>query len=243
MLILGLDTATPWGAVALGDEEEIYFEISLKSGKGGGEYLLSILNQFMSKCGKNLNEVDLVAAGTGPGSYTGIRVGLAAVRGLAEGLKVPVMGVNTLRIIAENAYRSSQWVATVIDARRGSVYAALYRNSIEGLKEYWPPYYTDVESFAKKMASLNDVLICGDGGKKYQDIWETNSQIKIGPSTWDRPSAANLVRIATQLWNSANKTETEALSPTYLRKVEAEARLEERINADQCCSDETRRPQ
>lgn len=242
MLILGLDTATPWGGVALGNEEEIYFEISLNSGKGGGEYLLSILNQFMAKCGKKLNEVDLIAAGTGPGSYTGIRVGLAAVRGLAEGLKVPVMGVNTLRIIAENAYRSSQWVAALIDARRASVYAALYRNSIQGLEEYWPPYYTDVESFAKKIATLNDVLICGDGGTRYQDIWGKNSQIKIGPSTWNRPSTANLVRIANQLWNSKNKTGTEALSPTYLRRVEAEARLEERMNADQCCSDETRRP-
>ena len=242
MLILGFDTATPWGAVALGNEEEIHFEISVKSGKGGGEYLLSILDQFMAKCGKSLNEVDLIAAGTGPGSYTGIRVGLAAVRGLAEGLKVPAMGVSTLRIIAENAYQSSQWVAAAIDARRGSVYAALYRHSVQGLKEYWPPYYTDVESFAARMASLNDVLICGDGGKKYQGILGKNSQVKIGPPTWDRPSAANLVRIATQLWNSENKTETEALSPSYLRKVEAEARLEERMNADQCYSDDTRRP-
>lgn len=242
MLILGIDTATPWGAMALGDEKEIYFEISLKSGKGGGEYLLSVLNGFLVKSGKSLNEVGLIAAGTGPGSYTGIRVGLAAVRGLAEGLKIPVMGINTLRIIAENGYRAGDWVGVVMDARRGSVYAALYQNSAEGLKEYWPPCYTDVESFANRLAPLKNVLICGDGGKKYQEVWGKNSQLKTGPSTWDRPSAGNLIRIAAQQWLTGNKDENKDLSPCYLRKVEAEARLEERMDADQSRSNEIRRP-
>lgn len=238
MLILGLDTATHWGAMALGDEEEIFFEISLKSGKGGGEYLISILSQFMAKSAKSLNEVDLIAAGTGPGSYTGIRVGLAAVRGLAEGLKIQVIGIDTLRIIAENGYRAGDWVAAVIDARRGSVYAALYQNTTLGLKEYWPPCYTEVKNFAKKLAALTNVVICGDGGRKYRETWEKNSQFKIGPSAWERPSAANLVRIAAQQWLDKSEKDNE-LSPCYLRKVEAESRLEERMNADRSRSDET----
>lgn len=238
MLILGLDTATPWGAMALGDENEIFFEVSLKSGKGGGEYLLSILNQFMIKSGKSLNEVDLIAAGTGPGSYTGIRVGLAAVRGLAEGLKIQVIGIDTLWIIAENGYRAGEWIASVIDARRGSIYAALYQNSAQGVTEYWEPYYTDVESFAKRLASLNDVLICGDGGKKYREIWEKHCRVKIGPPVWDRPSAANLIRIAAQRRLTENMKENKDLSPCYLRKVEAEVRLEERMNANKSHSDD-----
>ncbi len=241
MLILSLDSATPWGAIALGDETEIYFEISVKSGKGGGEYLLSILNQFIAKSGKNLSEIDLIAAGTGPGSYTGIRVGLAAVQGLAEGLKVPVMGIDTLRIIAENGCHAGDWVAVVIDARRGSVYAGLYHNSDQGLKEYLPPCYTDVESFSRKLTEFTNVLVCGDGSKKYRETWIKNPLVKVGPATWDRPSAANLIRIAAQRWNPENRTILEGLNPCYLRKVEAEARLGERINADQCCSDETRR--
>lgn len=241
MLILGLDTATPWGALALGNTTETYFEISVKSGKGGGEYLLSILNQFIAKSGKSLKDVGLIAAGTGPGSYTGIRVGLAAVRGLAEGLKVPVIGIDTLRIIAENGYDTGEWVAVVIDARRGSVYAGLYHNSAQGLEEYSPPCYTDVENFSKKLARLTDVLICGDGSKNYRETWLQNPGAKIGPYSWDRPSAANLIRIAAQQWNPENETIPEGLNPCYLRKVEAEARLEERVNADQCYSDETGR--
>lgn len=241
MLILGIDTATPWGAMALGDETEVYFEISLKSGKGGGEYLLSILSQFMAKSGKNLNEVNLIAVGTGPGSYTGIRVGLAAVQGLAEGLKIPVIGFDTLRIIAENGCQTGHWVAAVIDARRGSVYAALYQNSTQGLKEYLAPCYCEVEIFAKQLSGLNNVLVCGDGAVKYKEIWEKNASAKIGPSAWNRPSAANIVRLAAQQWDSKPKTDIKELSPCYLRKVEAEVHLEEQLNADRSCSDEIRR--
>lgn len=241
MLILGFDTATPWGTMALGDETDTIFEISLKSGKGGGEYLLSILSRLLVKSGKSLDEVGLIAAGTGPGSYTGIRVGLAAVRGLAEGLKIPVMGVDTLRIIAENGYRAGDLVAAVIDAKRGWVYTALYQNSAQGLKEYWPPCYSEVEGFAKRLASLKEVLICGDGGKKYRETWESSSLVQIGPSAWDRPSAANLVRIAAQRRLADHKDQNQDLSPCYLRKVEAVARLEERMNADRSCSDEIRR--
>lgn len=232
MLILGFDTATPWGTIALGNGAEIFFEIALKSGKGGGEYLLSLLNQFFDKTGKSLNEVDLIAAGIGPGSYTGIRVGLAAVRGLAEGLNIPVMGINTLRIIAENGIWAEEWVAAVIDARRGSVYAALYQNSDLGLKEYWPPYYTDIESFSKKAAQLPGVLVCGDGSKNYREIWEKTPGVKVGPSGWDRPLAANLVRIAAHQYYLEKRTDLIDLNPCYLRKVEAEVRLEERMNAD-----------
>ncbi|NLY75030.1 MAG: tRNA (adenosine(37)-N6)-threonylcarbamoyltransferase complex dimerization subunit type 1 TsaB [Firmicutes bacterium] len=233
MLILGLDTATPWGALALGDETDVFLEISLRSGKGGGEYLLSILNRMLVKTGRSLREVELIAAGTGPGSYTGIRVGLAAAKGLAEGLKVPVLGVDTLRIIAENAVFAGEWVAAVIDARRGSVYAALYRNGAHGLQEYWPPCYTDAESFALKLTELPGVVICGDGSKSYRRIWERIPGLRVGPVTWDRPSAANLIQIAARL-RAAGITEAGlGLSPSYLRRVEAEVRLEGRINADE----------
>lgn len=232
MLILGLDTATPWGTIALGDAEEILFEITLKSGKGGGEYLFSLLDHFFVKAGQDLSEVDLIAAGTGPGSYTGIRVGLAAVCGLAEGLKKPAIGINTLRIIAENCIWVAEWVAVALDARRGSVYAALYQNGPQGLTEYWEPYYSDVACFSKKLAELPEVMVCGDGSKIYREVWEKTPDVKISPSHWDRPTAANLVRIAARQWRPDMKSDLLDLSPSYLRKVEAEVRLEERTNAD-----------
>jgi tRNA threonylcarbamoyladenosine biosynthesis protein TsaB len=242
MLTLGFDTATPWGAIALGDSEEIHFEITLKSGKGGGEYLLSLLEHFLAKSGKDLSEIDLIAVGTGPGSYTGIRVGLAAVRGLAEGLKIPALGIGTLRIIAENCIQVAEWVAVMLDARRGSVYAALYQNGPQGFTEYWKPYYTDAVGFSERLAELPAVTVCGDGSKIYRETLEKIPGVKIGLNHWDRPVAGNLVRIAASQWRSGMKNDLLDLSPSYLRKVEAEVRLEEYANADRNNPDETGRP-
>lgn len=241
MLILGFETATPWGAIALGDEKEIFFEIGLKSGKGGGEYLLALLDQLIDRSGRVFEEVGLIAVGTGPGSYTGIRVGLAAVQGLAEGLEIPAIGINTLRIIAENCIGAAEWVAVTIDARRGFVYAALYHNGPSGLDQYWPPCYTEAQSFSRKLNDLSGAIICGDGSKNYRDIWEKVTGVKVSPPYWDLPKAANLVRIAVNQWRPEMKSDLVDLSPCYLRKVEAEVRLEERLNADQSNSDETGR--
>lgn len=238
MLILGIDTATPWGTIALGEGEEIIFEISLKAGKGAGEYLLSVLDQFIGKSGRKLGDLDLISVGTGPGSYTGIRVGLAAVKGLSAGLNVPVFGVNTLRILAENLRNTSEWIAPAVDARRGEVYAALYHNTSQGLVEVEGPYPVLAKEFARKLRDLSQVVICGDGSKIYQDIWPDDPGVSIAPPAWDRPMASQAIRIALQEWNPQNNLPANELIPGYLRRVEAEIRLEERLHADKCTTDE-----
>ena len=236
MLILGIDTATPWGTMALHDARgsetnESIFEISFKTGKGGGEYLFTTVGTFIKKAGRKLAELDLIAAGTGPGSYTGIRVGLAAVKGLAEGLQKPVFGVNTLRIIAENArYTATDYIAAVIDARHGEVYAALYEKAGGGLKELAEPRMIAVPEFAAGLAGCSRVVVCGDGSKVYQEIWN-NHKINIGPCDWDLPSAGKLVQIASSEWNPNYKLDLAELKACYLRRVEAEIRLEEKLHA------------
>lgn len=237
MLVLGIDTATPWGTVALHDAresgtDESIFEISFKTGKGGGEYLLSTLGTFIKKAGRKLAELDLIAVGTGPGSYTGIRVGLAAVKGLAAGLPKPVFGVNTLRIIAENArFTIADYIVAAIDARHGEVYAAVYEKTGDGLKELAEPRIVAVPEFAAGLAGLSRVVVCGDGSKIYQEIWNYH-QIIIGPPDWDRPSAGKLAQIASAAWNPNFKFDLAELKACYLRRVEAEIRLEEKLHAN-----------
>jgi tRNA threonylcarbamoyladenosine biosynthesis protein TsaB len=241
MLILGIDTATPWGTVALyecasiqensGANGEVLFEISFKAGKGGGEYLLSTLDNFIKKAGRGFQEIDLIAAGTGPGSYTGIRVGLAAVKGLATGLQKPVFGINTLRIIAENArYSSAQYIGVAIDARRGQVYGALFQKTVNGLKEIWEPGVMAIKDYAAGLERYTPAIVCGDGGKAYPDIRELQPGI-TGPRDWDRPSAGKLAQIAAQIWEPDAQPDLNALKACYLQRVEAEIRLEGKLDA------------
>jgi tRNA threonylcarbamoyladenosine biosynthesis protein TsaB len=237
MLILGIDTATAWGTLALQENEEILMEVTLKSLKGGGEFLLSFLNQIIKKTGRALSDIDLIAVGTGPGSYTGIRVGLAAVKGLAVGLERPVYAVNTLRIIAENArFSPAKWMATVIDARRNEVYGAVYQLQNYSLIEVEPPQVFAVEKLAVALSKYPEALINGDGSKIHHDFWKHFPNIHIGPRNWDHPYASNLTKIAWEERDLAKQiTSGEcacALVPCYLRKVEAELRLEEGLNAN-----------
>jgi tRNA threonylcarbamoyladenosine biosynthesis protein TsaB len=238
MLILGIETATPWGGIGLWEDGEDLIEVSIKNPKGGGEYLLSIFDTLIKKVHHELTEIDLIAVGIGPGSYTGIRVGLAAAKGLAEGLGKPLFGVNTLRIIAENArYWTAEWIAPMIDARRHEVYTALYQNTPNGLTESVSSYTVPVTELANALSALSSVVICGDGGKTYQSTWNQYPHIKISPREWDRPLAGNLARIASEQWNPELRNDPSHLAPCYLRKVEAEIRREGETDGVCCLPD------
>lgn len=226
MLILGIDTATPWGTMALCRDEEVLFEVTLCKLKGGGEYLLALLEQLMDTAGIGFKEIDLIAVGTGPGSYTGIRVGLAAVSGLAEGLQVPVYPLSTLEIIAENCRRASRWVVPVIDARRAEVYTALYESTPEGLREVRPPAARPVAEWAQSLSDFPEIMVCGDGSKEYFDIWNGYTNITIAPAYWDRPLGSLAAQCARRDWKPDSQ-QGNLLKPSYLKRVEAEIRLEE----------------
>ncbi len=232
MLILGMDTATAWGSMALLEDEEIILEVSLKAMKGGGEYLLAVLAMMTAKTGHKLNELQLIAVGTGPGSYTGIRVGLAAAKGLAVALGIPVVALSTLRILAENGRYAADWVAPMIDARRGEIYTALYQSTAEGLLPVIRPEAIAATAFREKVATLPAVLLCGDGGKNYPEVWNGASQLRIGPKAWDRPMAGLAGLLGQSDWRNGLAQHPELLLPSYLRRVEAEVRLEEKAHGN-----------
>ncbi|HBF36868.1 MAG TPA: tRNA (adenosine(37)-N6)-threonylcarbamoyltransferase complex dimerization subunit type 1 TsaB [Firmicutes bacterium] len=229
MLILGFDTATPWGTMALINDDQIIFEISLKAGKGSGEYLLALLQTLLKRAERKIADLDLIAVGTGPGSYTGIRIGLAAAKGLALGKNIKVFGVSTLRIIAENVYHDAEWIASVIDARHDFIYAALYHNINQQIQTIETPFYIKAEDFGLRLSSLPSVKLCGDASKIYQKIWGKYSNIKIAPSDGDRPLGSLVARIGASAFQQTGSFDSEQLIPCYLRKVEAEIRLEESL--------------
>jgi tRNA threonylcarbamoyladenosine biosynthesis protein TsaB len=244
MLILGFDTATPWGTIALVEDDQPIFEISLKAGKGSGEYLLALLDTLLKKTRRKIADLDLISVGTGPGSYTGIRVGLAAAQGLAAARQIKVYGPSTLRIIAENARFAAEWIAPVMDARHGYVYSALYRNCDGNLMIHEAPARLLAEELTNRLADLPNVMLCGDGGKCYTDIWNSHSNLQIAPAEWDRPSGTVAARIGAKKLSLQPEAQLNFdfsdLTPCYLRKVEAEVHLEESLNATQNRIDENR---
>lgn len=124
MLTLAVDTAGEIGSIALAEDERVLEQVRLESPGGFGQMLFGELESLLARQNVKLRDVELYAAGNGPGSFTGVRIGLAAVKALAEVNAKPVVGVSNLAALAE--FGSGLLRAPVIDARRGEVFAAVF---------------------------------------------------------------------------------------------------------------------
>ena len=132
-MILSLDTTSEFGSLALTEGDEVVEEILLHSPEGFGQILFQHVQQLLERHGVTVDAVDCFAAASGPGSFTGVRIGLAAVKGLAEAAGKKVVAVSNLRALA--FFGSAPLRAVVLDARRGEVYGAVYNERLEAVEQ------------------------------------------------------------------------------------------------------------
>ena len=132
MIILALDTTTEFGSVALRIDGRTAAEIPLHSPDGFAHVIFGHIDQILQHTGIALETVDCFGAAAGPGSFTGVRVGLTAAKGLAEALNKPVSAISNLRALA--FFGSSDRRAVLLDARRGDVYAGLYNGALQPIQ-------------------------------------------------------------------------------------------------------------
>ena len=125
MLILALDSTAVVGSVALCRDEKVIASFTVKNGNTHSETLLPMVEAVLRSANVRACDVDLFACSTGPGSFTGVRIGTATVKGLAFGRDVCCLGVSTLEALAENAVPTDALICPVMNARRGQVYNAL----------------------------------------------------------------------------------------------------------------------
>jgi tRNA threonylcarbamoyladenosine biosynthesis protein TsaB len=130
-VILSVDTTSEFGSIALTEQDRTVEEVLLHSPDGFGHVLFQQLEQLLARHGAAVDAMDCFAAASGPGSFTGVRVGLAAVKGMAEATGKSVVAVSNLRALA--LFGSAPLRAVVLDARRGEVYAAVYNDRLEAV--------------------------------------------------------------------------------------------------------------
>lgn len=133
MFILASDTSTKKAHVAILDDETVLAEVSLNTGRNHGETILPAVHELLSMAGREIGEIDLFALTVGPGSFTGIRVGVSTCKGLALALEKPVVNVSTLDALAMNVSNFSGTICPMLDARGEEIYAALYRAQEQGV--------------------------------------------------------------------------------------------------------------
>lgn len=169
MLTLAFDTSGKALSLALLEDEAPCAEFMVVAGTQHTETLLPVMQQLLDLTGRRIGQVDLLSCTHGPGSFTGLRIGLSTAKGLALALDRPIVGVSTLEALACNLSSGDLTCCPMLDARKNQVYCALYKTSPEGLPEVIMG--EDVVDVSDILAEITDeTIFLGDGAVKYRDL-------------------------------------------------------------------------
>ncbi len=239
-IVLSVETATLGGSVALTRREELLGSIIGDAQTSHSNTLLSDINEVLDRARVSLDQVDLFAAASGPGSFTGLRIGIATVKGLAVTLRRPSMGVPTLRAVAHAAGPSKATVA-LLPAGRGEVFAQLFFVSDSGVvKDLDEAAHLPPQRLVDRYKSLEYILWVGEGAHVQRETIEAAAQQlgipfrdtrgKQEESGWVlAPRENNLARSVAALalleFESGASGSPEALRAIYVRPSDAELKL------------------
>ena len=164
MKIMSLDSTAQTATVALTEDEKLLAEYTLNNGNTHSETLLPMVESMLTQLGMEVGDVELFALSCGPGSFTGVRIGAATVKGLAFGMHKPCIGVSTLEALAWNLVACPGLICPVMNARRSQVYTALFRSEGGTLTRLLPDDALSLAELEKILAGYNEpVRLCGDG--------------------------------------------------------------------------------
>jgi tRNA threonylcarbamoyladenosine biosynthesis protein TsaB len=237
MLLLAIDTTTNVCSVALGERDKLWAEIVLNTKKTHSQRLMPALQTLLRDTGVDKKQLAGIAVALGPGSFTGIRIGIATAQGLAQGLEIPLIGVITLDALSESCGFFPGLICPLLDARRGEVYTGLYRGGSGGPTPIEAPNAMIIDDVAVKLAKYREnVIFTGDALELYRDIL----QEALGEKYLETPAASRLNRAALVLqrglrniddfetWSNLPQKSLKPVKPFYLRLPEAERRLQEK---------------
>lgn len=231
MLLLAIDTTTRVCSVALGDHEKILAEYQLNVKNTHSQRLMPLIVSLFRDSGADKSRLEGVALSIGPGSFTGIRIGMATAKGLCQGLNIPAVGVMTLDALAEACTFFSGLICPILDARKNQVYTALYRGAAGDPEMLQPAAALSIDELGHRLAEYEDeVIFLGDavesyGGALRQILGQRYREMPL-PSRFNR--AALVLQKGIKIWQEKGPVSPYALKPLYIRLPEAERRLQER---------------
>ncbi|MBO5929986.1 MAG: tRNA (adenosine(37)-N6)-threonylcarbamoyltransferase complex dimerization subunit type 1 TsaB [Clostridia bacterium] len=228
MLILALDASSQAATAALLLDGAILCEYTQNQPKTQSVKLLPMIEQMLSDCDLTLPDIDVFSCGVGPGSFTGVRIGVATARGFAKTLDRPCVAVDSLTALAENVSAFSGRVYALIFAREGECYCAAFENE----KEILSPCVMTVEEIAAH-AKDEACLLVGDGAECNKDFFKTAlPKANIAKGKDNMLSAASLGQVAYKMAMAGKMHDCEGLIPLYLRKSQAEREYEAKHSQD-----------
>jgi len=232
VLILGLESATAQVGCAIGGHEGVLASAHSARGKRHAENLTPAIRFVCEQARVELTEISCVAVDCGPGLFTGLRVGVASGKAIAQALRVPMIAVSSLDLLAFPLRFADRRIAAVVDARRGEVFWAFYRPVPGGVqRESEPTVGTPDELAAELLAQRGETLLVGDGARRYADRFTDRADVEVAGGDHAHPSARSLVELAHARALREEWVRPQEVELLYLRKPDAEINWSTRAGA------------
>ena len=230
MLILAFETSAKAGSVALLDEKKLLGESYQNTGLTHSQTLMVMAADLLKQCGKAVSAITAVAVAEGPGSFTGVRIGVAAAKGFAWGGELPCYGVSTLEAMAESLGIWQGYVCPCMDARRSQVYNALFYVNCGEITRVAPDRAIALSDLGEELKNLSEpVFLVGDGSNlTYQTLSADIPNLVLPPEHRMHQRATGGALLAAKKIADGENGDGNALSPNYLRLSQAERERLER---------------
>ncbi len=228
MLILGIETSTKTGSVAVVSEDGVIAQYSLNIEVTHSERLMSTVDRVLKDTGLAIAEFGGFAVAIGPGSFTGLRIGLSTVKGLAFAAGKPVAAVPTLQALAWNLPYAAYPVCPMLDARKNEVYAALYSFDRTVFTQLMPETTIPIRELAGRISGKT--VFTGEAAHLFRAEIENQfgSAALFAPFAAALPSAATVAKLGLDMIKNGKETDPDSLTPLYIRRPEAEVAWEKR---------------
>ena len=223
VLILGIETATERVSVAIGGHEGVLGLFEIDRGRRHAETLVPAIEFLCRQADITLEEFGCVAVDVGPGLFTGMRVGIATGKALAQALRIPMIGVSSLDLLAFPLRHTDKTIAAVVDARRGELFYAFYRQVPGGVQRVTEPRVGRADDLVADLIARGQETVCvGDGALRYKDDIGDALRVEFAEQWLSNPSAAPLVQLAHARALREDWVNPWELQPLYLRKPDAQ---------------------
>lgn len=241
MKILGLDSSGLVAGVAVAEDDVILAEYNVNFKKTHSQTLLPMMDQIRDMLELDLETIDAIAVASGPGSFTGLRIGSATAKGLGLALNKPIVEVPTLEGLACNLWMAQGFICPIIDARRNQVYTGIYEFAVNDVKTpdfrvLEPQEAVDISYIIERINQLGEecpdknVIFLGDGVPVYrgQILEQTRIPVRFAPAGCNRQRAGSIAYLGTVYYGMGRTVSAEEHSPEYMRQSQAERELAEK---------------
>ena len=231
MKVLSIDSSTASSTCAVVEDGKLLGEIVLNDQKQHSVILMPIIDSLLNNLKLNINDIDGFVVSSGPGSFTGLRIGMATAKGLAQANNKPFIGVSSLDALAFNLAYTSGLICPILDALRDNVYTALYSFSDGNLKrvsDYMAIHIDELISIIKEN-SPSSITFIGDAVPKFKDKLEENfHNVIFAPAHLNLARASSLGELGLIKLREGHEDDLLTFSPIYIRKSQAEREYEEK---------------